>query len=81
VQEDWRTAALTPHERALCAFAEKLTLRSSEMGQADVAALREAGLADEAIHEAAQIVGYFNYINRVADALSVELEPDMPPKA
>jgi len=28
---------------------------------------------------AAQIVAYFNYINRLADGLGVDLEPDMPP--
>lgn len=50
------------------------------MCEADVADLRSAGLDDRAIHDATQVVAYFNYINRVADALDVELEPEMRPR-
>jgi len=32
-----------------------------------------------AIHDAIQVVSYFNYINRIADAVRVDLEEDMPP--
>ena len=74
VARDWRTAPLAPLDRALCLFSEKLTLQPTAMGEADVAALRAAGASDPAIHDATQVVGYFNYINRVADALGVELE-------
>jgi len=48
------------------------------MAAADVAALRAQGFDDRAIHDATAVIGYFNYINRVADALDVELEPEMP---
>ena len=78
VVDDWRTAPLAPLERALCAFAAKLTLRQREMSPSDLDALRAHGLDDRALHEAAQVVGYFNYITRVADALGVELEADAP---
>jgi alkylhydroperoxidase family enzyme len=44
------------------------------MGPADIEGLRTAGLDDRAIHDATQIISYFNYINRVADALGVEPE-------
>lgn len=37
--------------------------------------LRERGLSDEEILQAAAIASYFNYINRVSDALGVALEP------
>jgi alkylhydroperoxidase family enzyme len=50
------------------------------MAEADVAALRAAGHEDRAILDAVEIVGYFNYINRVADGLHVDLEPGMPPR-
>jgi len=40
--------------------------------------LRGAGFSDEAVHDAFQVAGYFNYINRLADGLGVDLEPDMP---
>ena len=61
-------------DQALCAYAEKLTRAPSEMGAPDVARLRAVGLDDVAIHDATQIIGFFNYINRVADALGVEPE-------
>ena len=37
------------------------------------------GLEDVAIHDLIQVTAYFNYINRVADAVHVDLEPEMPP--
>jgi hypothetical protein len=41
--------------------------------------LREHGLGDDAIHDAVQVIGYFNYISRIADALGVEAETFIPP--
>lgn len=79
LQEDWRRAELPPADRALCLYAEKLTREPAAMGEADVEVLRAAGFDDVAIHDAIQVIAYFNYINRVADAVHVELEPEMPP--
>jgi len=62
----------------LCAFAEKLTRTPANMEPADLAPLRDHGLTDRDIHDATQVVSYFNYINRVADALGTDLEPEMP---
>jgi alkylhydroperoxidase family enzyme len=45
----------------------------------DVEHLRSIGLDDRAIHDAAQVIAYFNYINRVADALGVEPETFIRP--
>jgi uncharacterized protein YciW len=47
------------------------------MGEADVAALRDHGFTDEQITVAVQVIGYFNYINRIADGLGVDDEPWM----
>jgi alkylhydroperoxidase family enzyme len=44
----------------------------------DCQLLREAGLSDRDILDAVEVISYFNYINRVADALGVDLEPEMP---
>jgi uncharacterized peroxidase-related enzyme len=79
LQQDWRGAGLSPVDAALCGYAEKLTLRPAEMTEQDVLALRDLGLDDLAIHHAIQVIAYFNYINRVADAIDVELEPGMAP--
>jgi uncharacterized peroxidase-related enzyme len=64
---------------ALCAYAEKLTLTPAKMTEADVSGMREAGFDDVAIHDAVQVIAYFNYINRIADAIHVDLEPEMVP--
>ena len=71
---DWRDAGLSAADEALCLYAEKLTLRQSETGAADVDVLRSHGFDDRAIHDAAQVISYFNYITRVADGLGVEAE-------
>lgn len=77
--EDWRQADLTTQDQALCAFAEKLTRTPAAMARADLEALRAEGLNDEGIHDAIQVVSFFNYINRIADAVHVDLEPEMTP--
>ncbi len=76
--EDWRGAELSSQDRALCAYAEKLTRTPAVMTEADLEPLRAAGLDDVALHDAVQVISYFNYINRVADAVHVDLEPEMP---
>jgi len=76
---DWRGAELSALDHALCAYAEKLTRSPSNMSRADVEELRALGLGDADIHCAIQVIAYFNYINRVADAVHVDLEPEMPP--
>ncbi|MCH2379802.1 MAG: hypothetical protein MK236_10325, partial [Pedosphaera sp.] len=67
-------------DQALCAWAEKVTLKLQEAGRTDVDALRDAGLSENAISDAAQVIGFFNYINRIAESLGVDLEPEMPPR-
>ncbi len=50
------------------------------MTGADIATLQHAGFSDPAIHDAVQVIAYFSYINRIADALGVEAEAwlDLP---
>jgi uncharacterized peroxidase-related enzyme len=76
VSVDYRAAALEPRARALCDFAAKSTREPATISAADVEALRRHGLHDAAIHDAIQVIGYFNYINRIADAVGVEDEPE-----
>jgi len=64
-------------ELALMRYAEKLTLTPGAMEEADVTALREAGLDDGAILEANQIICYFNYVNRSINGLGVTTEGDV----
>ena len=46
--------------------------------ESDMDRLRDAGWDDTAIHDTVQVISYFNYINRVADALGVEPDEGMP---
>jgi len=50
------------------------------MSRAEVDALKGVGFNDEAILELVHIIGFFNHINRIADALGVDLEPWMDSK-
>lgn len=77
--KDWREAELSVSDQALCRYAEKLTSSQRDMGSADIEELRAHGFDDRAIHDATQVVGYFNYITRVADALGVEPEEFIRP--
>jgi uncharacterized peroxidase-related enzyme len=67
--------------RALCDFAVKLTAAPGSVGRADAEALRSRGWDDVAIHDAIQVVAYFNYVNRIAEAVGIDGEPewDSPP--
>lgn len=66
-------------QRSLCEYAELLTRTPSAVTAAHIAALREQGLTDQAIVEAAEVIAFFNYINRIAEGLGVDLEPGMAP--
>lgn len=72
--EDYITADLSPADRAMLDYARKLTLSPKDMREADVEALRVQGFDDRAIHDICTIAAYFNFVNRMADGLGVELE-------
>ena len=58
-------------------YAHKLTVAPASMTQDDVEQLRLHDFDDEAITDIAQVASYFNYINRIADGLGVDLEEEM----
>lgn len=64
----------TPAEQAALRYAAKLSQRPSDVGEADILAMREAGLDDGQILEINQVVAYFSYANRVVLGLGVRLE-------
>jgi uncharacterized peroxidase-related enzyme len=66
--------------RALCDFAIKLTAAPATVGFEDADALRAFGWDDAAIHDAIQVISYFNYINRVAEGVGIEDEPEWGPR-
>ncbi len=76
VRRNWRRAGLEHATHALLEYGEQLTRSPSTVRLSDVERLRKIGWNDRAIHDAAQVVAYFNYINRIADGLGVDPEPD-----
>ena len=73
---DYRQAELEPRVRDLCDFAVLVTREPSRVSADEIARLREHGWSDVAINDAIQVVAFFNYINRVADAVGIEDEPE-----
>ena len=53
-----------------------MTCRPASIGPPEIARLRAVGLSDPEIHDAIQVVAYFNYVNRVADAVGIPDEPE-----
>jgi alkylhydroperoxidase family enzyme len=52
-----------------------VTRDASKVTRRDLDALRAEGLRDEDILDAVEIIGFFNYYARMANALGVEPEP------
>ena len=77
LKHDWQLANFDEADQSLCRWATKLTMSPSDMTKQDVENLEKYGFSHEAISDAAQVIGYFNYINRIADGLGVDLEPEM----
>lgn len=57
-------------------FAVKLTGQPAEMRESDVLKLRELGLTDEQILSVVGITCLFNFMNRLADGLGVDVDAD-----
>jgi uncharacterized peroxidase-related enzyme len=73
VLEDWHTAPIDEKTKAMLNFLRKLTLEPFNIGAADIAPLRAAGLSNESIEDAIHICANFHIINRLADAFGFEL--------
>ena len=58
----------------LCEYAIELTCRPMEVSQTSIDRLRKVGFTDDQITIATQVISYFNYINRIADGLGVDME-------
>ena len=71
LERDYTTAPITPQERVMLDYVVKLTKDATRVWKDDHERLREAGFDDKAILQITLIAAWFNYINRVADALGV----------
>ena len=69
---NWRTADLPSRQRAMLAFAEKMTRSSAEIVEQDRAELRSEGFSDRDIWDIGSVAGFFNMTNRLASATAME---------
>ena len=74
LKEDWRTAKLDDRDRAMLTYVEKLTKNSPSIWRDDMDTLHNVGFDDTGILQITLIASFFNYINRIADALGVGRE-------
>ncbi len=73
---NWRIAEVTPRQRAMLVFAEKVTLASATVEEADRQALRDHGLSDRDIWDVINVAAFFNMSNRVASATAMKPNPE-----
>jgi uncharacterized peroxidase-related enzyme len=71
LEEDYTKAPVSDQERAMLDYVVQLTKDATRIGPQDHARLRTAGFDDRGILQITLIAAWFNYINRVADALGV----------
>jgi uncharacterized peroxidase-related enzyme len=71
---DYERAPISAAERAMLDYVGKITRDATAVRREDHATLREHGFDDRAILQITLIAAWFNYINRVADALGVGRE-------
>ncbi len=74
LERDYTTARITSQERVMVDYVVKLTKDATQVQKDDHERLRAAGFDDRAILQITLIASWFNYINRVADALGVGRE-------
>ncbi len=81
IQSDWRQADLTPAERGMLEYSEKLTLSPAMMDQQDIQQLRDAGWTDRDVLDIASVCAYFNYRVRIVDGLGLEVSDQTAERA
>ena len=71
LSRDHRTAPVSEAEHLMLEWVEQFTRDATRLGPGDLQKLRGVGFTDQAILQIAVIAGWFNYANRIADALGV----------
>jgi uncharacterized peroxidase-related enzyme len=80
IRKDYRTAPIAEQDRVMLDYAVKLTKDATQCSPEDHLKLRVAGFDDQAILQITLIAAWFNYINKVADALGVGRDPIARPE-
>jgi uncharacterized peroxidase-related enzyme len=77
IASDFRRSSLDAKDKAMLEYAEKITVRPSEVNESDVQKLKQAGWSEVEILDIAALTSYRNFITRIADALGVQLSEDL----
>ena len=78
LEEDYRTAPISEQDKVMIEYVVQVTKDATRISPADHERLRAVGFDDKGILQITLIASWFNYINRVADALGVG-RPDAEP--
>lgn len=71
LRDDYRKADLSPADRAMLDYVDQLTRDATRIAPEDLQKLRDVGFDDRTILQISALASWFNYINRMADALGV----------
>ena len=71
LEDDYRNAPISEQEKVMLDYVVQITRDATSISPADHESLRAAGFDDKGILQITLIASWFNYINRVADALGV----------
>jgi uncharacterized peroxidase-related enzyme len=71
LESDYKSAPISEQERIMLDYVVQITRDATRISPADHERLRSVGFDDKAILQITLIASWFNYINRVADALGV----------
>jgi uncharacterized peroxidase-related enzyme len=74
IRDDYTTAPIAPRDRVMLDFVAKLTADATQISRDDHERMHAAGFDDTGILQVTLIASWFNYVNRVADALGVGRE-------
>ena len=74
LEKDYTTAPISAQDRVMLDYVVKLTQDATKVWKDDIEGLRKVGFDDQGILQITLIASWFNYINRVADALGVGRE-------
>lgn len=75
--QDYNQLKLKPLDKALCDYAHSLTVTTGRLDEGKyVEPLRKAGLEDRGVLDAAMVISYFNFVNRMVNGLGIDIEPE-----
>ena len=75
---DYNTVDLSDSDKALCRYAQDLTINPESIAESDhIRILKESGSDERAILDAALVISYFNFVNRLILGLGISVDKDV----